>query len=324
MMGPHIQALGRSMSDALAQVAATPASCEEAAYWPEVAIQTGRRGAVPVFCVPGAGDNTIGFTSLATALDPDLPFHGLQPRGLDGCLVPHSTVEAAAGAYLRAVHKASPRGPVHLIGHSFGGWIAFEMARRLHSSGQPVASLTIIDGEAPETHGGLLGAEYSAIDVMLEMVGILELAAERSLGIDRNALEALDARQRLQVLHAAVVRAGLMPARSQPAVLQGPLRTFGTALRTNYRPATVYEGPVRLVFVSDTRMDAEANRRAQQDSFAQWKRWAPNVQSWIGPGNHMTVLKKPHVHELAHWWKAGLDPLHTPRQPLPEHPHPRP
>lgn len=57
----------------------------------------------------------------------------VQHRGLDGGAEPFSLVETAAQAYLDAIDKVQPEGPVHLLGHSFGGWIVFEMAARLNA-----------------------------------------------------------------------------------------------------------------------------------------------------------------------------------------------
>ncbi|WP_256349730.1 thioesterase domain-containing protein, partial [Pseudomonas gingeri] len=91
-------------------------------------IQTGRAGRTPIFCVPGAGDSVTGFIGLTDALGADWPLIGLQPRGLDGAGAPHSRVESAARHYLQAIEQSHSHGPLHLIGHSFGGWVAFEMA----------------------------------------------------------------------------------------------------------------------------------------------------------------------------------------------------
>jgi len=78
--------------------------------------------------------------------------YGLQPRGLEGELVPQSTVLAAAESYLRAINEIYPKGPIHLVGHSFGGWVAFEMAKLLVDAETKcvIASLTILDSEAPD------------------------------------------------------------------------------------------------------------------------------------------------------------------------------
>jgi arthrofactin-type cyclic lipopeptide synthetase C len=32
-----------------------------------------------------------------------------------------------------------------------------------------------------------------------------------------------------------------------------------------------------------------------------WRRWAPSLEVWHGPGNHMTILHQPHVAALADW-----------------------
>jgi arthrofactin-type cyclic lipopeptide synthetase C len=306
MMGPHVEATGRAVSAALAALGPRPAPAPEAGWRPMLTIQTGHASQVPVFCVPGAGDSVIGFTSLAAALGQAVPLRGLQARGLDALLAPHRTVEAAAEVAVCAIAEACPRGPVHLLGHSFGGWIVLETAQRLLAAGRPVASLTILDSEAPGTAGGMVGAEYGAVDVLLELVGVLEMAAERALGVGREALQALDRTGQLRLLHEAMVRAGLLPQRSRPEILAGTVRTFAAALRTRYRPARLYTGPVRLVLVPDTRLDETANRQLQAETLAGWRRWAPRTTSWIGPGNHITLLKPPHVQALADWWHGGL------------------
>jgi thioesterase domain-containing protein len=47
--------------------------------------------------------------------------------------------------YLREVKARQPAGPYHLCGYSFGGVVAFEMARRLSESGDEVALVGLFD-----------------------------------------------------------------------------------------------------------------------------------------------------------------------------------
>ena len=47
--------------------------------------------------------------------------------------------------YLREIKQRQPNGPYHLCGYSFGGLVAFEMARRLSESGDEVGLVGLFD-----------------------------------------------------------------------------------------------------------------------------------------------------------------------------------
>jgi thioesterase domain-containing protein len=264
-------------------------------------IQTGRLRDAAVFCIPGAGDSITRFVDLAGALGQDWTIHGLQPRGLDGMETSHSSVEAAARAYRRSMRAVHAPAAMHLIGHSFGGWVAFELAGLLESEGQPVASLTLIDTDAPddEMQAPKEHLPLAALDKFLDVV---EMSSQDSLRFDRPAIHAAGAEARLALIHKAMVQAAMMPARTTPQLLAGPLRTFCAALRTTYQPGHSTQLPVRLVFVPDTKLDKAGNEAAYAAMRAGWKRVAPQSRLWHGPGNHMTTLSHPHVKELSRWW----------------------
>lgn len=240
------------------------------------------------------------FSELAASVDAPWPVYGFQPRGLAPDTVPHATVEAAAEWYLAELDRVHPVGPVHLLGHSFGGWIAFEMARRLLDAGRAVGSLTLLDSEPPDEAGSPL-REYDGREAFLKLVRAFEQAAERPLGIDPADIETLDEAARRALLHERVAGAGLLPRRSNPSVLRGPLRAFSAALRANYTPGGAYAGPLRLVLVSDPTLDADANQAEFARMESAWRSWAPGLRASLGAGNHMTALKPPHVHTLAAW-----------------------
>ena len=100
----------------------------------------------PFFCLPGGGGNVLSLRDLAASMSDDQPFYCLQAKGLDGS-DPLRSVEEAAEFYIREVRTVQPEGPYYLGGASFGGSLAFEMARKLRGHGQEVGLLALIDAK---------------------------------------------------------------------------------------------------------------------------------------------------------------------------------
>jgi thioesterase domain-containing protein len=73
------------------------------------------------------------------------PVIGIQARGLSGRERPHPSIEAMADEYVKEVKSRQPYGPYYLCGYSFGGLVAFEMARRLRAAGDEVGLVGLFD-----------------------------------------------------------------------------------------------------------------------------------------------------------------------------------
>jgi arthrofactin-type cyclic lipopeptide synthetase C len=305
MATPHIASLGESLSLALRQARETKIPQPEKDYCPLVSIRDGN-GAIPFLCVPGEGGTVISFLDLAESLKKIGPIEGLQPRGLDGVLVPHTTVRAAARAYLQCLEQKYPNGPVHLVGHSFGGWVAFEMAQILCGAGRAVASLTILDSDPP---GGdeEVGREYWRTEAMMELVELYEQIAQDSLEISAEQLGALDPEGQLDLLYERLVSEGVMPGGMQGSFLVGTVRTFEAALRTSYRPEKkVYRYPVWLALAQDPKKDRQTNDKNFESRSAGWRRCAPELKVCRSPGSKMTMLVQPNVTILTDWMLSLL------------------
>ncbi len=113
-------------------------------YVPLVPLKAGE-GLPPVFFIHGVGGNVAGLFPMARRMTYPGAVIGIQARGLAGQEPPHATVEAMAAEYLREVKARQPDGPYYLCGYSFGGLVAFEMARRLRESGDEVGLVGLFD-----------------------------------------------------------------------------------------------------------------------------------------------------------------------------------
>ncbi|MBF8194469.1 alpha/beta fold hydrolase, partial [Nonomuraea sp. K274] len=99
----------------------------------------------PLFCVhPGRG---IGwsYTALLPHLAPDRPVYALQSPVLQGDYRVPESMRALAEDYLARVMAVRPEGPYLLLGHSFGGLLAYEMAACLREAGQEVGLVALLD-----------------------------------------------------------------------------------------------------------------------------------------------------------------------------------
>ena len=102
----------------------------------------------PLYIVHGAGLNVLLFNAVANNLHPDQPVYGLQARGLNGVDEPFHSITEMAEAYIAEIVEHNPAGPYLLSGFSFGGIVAYEMARQLQVQGRPVGLVALFDAYA--------------------------------------------------------------------------------------------------------------------------------------------------------------------------------
>jgi thioesterase domain-containing protein/acyl carrier protein len=100
---------------------------------------------VPIFIIHGAGLNVLNFVSLCKHFDKDQPVYGLQGTGPDGYDKWYESIEEMAAHYIDAIVKVNPKGPYAIAGFSFGGVVAFEMARQLKEQGKTVSIVALLD-----------------------------------------------------------------------------------------------------------------------------------------------------------------------------------
>ncbi|KZL01846.1 Dimodular nonribosomal peptide synthase [Pseudovibrio sp. Ad5] len=104
-----------------------------------------------VVCVHPAGGTAFCYLSLAKILADDIGVYGLQSPGLNSGEETLPSIMAMANAYLERIeHIAHEK--IVLTGLSFGGYVAYEMARLLKARGNHNVSVILLDTQGFEEH----------------------------------------------------------------------------------------------------------------------------------------------------------------------------
>jgi acetoacetyl-CoA synthetase len=115
-------------------------------FEPLVLMRPGETGP-PLFLVHSIWGDVLGMRQIAMAMDSDVPVYGVRARGLNAGEEPQMSVEEMAATYVGVIRSFQPEGPYRVAGHSFGGLLAFEIARLLTEEGQEIDWLGMIDAE---------------------------------------------------------------------------------------------------------------------------------------------------------------------------------
>jgi thioesterase domain-containing protein len=315
LASPNVEKLGKALFEAVQNAGLESIEPPEKLYAPAVRLQMGPGESEPLFCIPGAGASATSFIELASNIKTARPIYGFNWRGLDGELLPYTSVQSAATAYLKAQRELQRRGRIHLLGHSFGGWAALEMAIQMSEAGNvedAISSVIVIDSEAPDDQEGVR-REYDSVEAAMVWVNVVEQFLERPLEIKKSDLDHRDEAGQMEFVHRRLVAAGFFPRRSTPQILRGTWRACASSLRTCFHPRGMYQGPVHLILATDPALDEEGNRQRREQVVRGWQRWAPNLAWRQVSGNHMTILKPPYVVELASVIRSIIEeekPLH--------------
>ena len=239
------------------------------------------------FCVHPGGGGVLCYRDLAQRLGPEQPFFAFQARGLDGAPVPEETrMEDLARSYVEAMRLIQPTGPYLLGGWSFGGKIAFEMARQLEAAGERCAALVLLDAPAP---GAL---------AIREDVDLVALAGEVGLAVDEQELQQVAPEARFDYLAERATAGGALQIDTEQ------LRRLFAVYRAHHQASLTYEpgmyaGEVVILRARERLNDKYPGLTAGAPDFG-WGRYCSEPPTVLPvPGNHLTMVRPPHVETLA-------------------------
>ncbi|HEX7243672.1 MAG TPA: alpha/beta fold hydrolase, partial [Longimicrobiaceae bacterium] len=218
---------------------------------------------------------------------------------------PNWTVEEMVRDYLAELRRERPAGPYRLGGWSMGGLVAFEMARQAEAMGESVELLALVDPPLP---GGADSRPLSEADDP----GLLASFA-RHLGIPAEILP-FDPTERLRHAWEAARGEGIVPPDldlTRFGRLWNVFRHNVEALRL-YRPGRGSAGADMLVIYA-------ADRNAPPETaIAAWRALTTGrVELAISPGDHFSMVREPHVRQLAARLAGALASLPDPISGIP-------
>ncbi|WP_346900166.1 amino acid adenylation domain-containing protein [uncultured Roseibium sp.] len=104
-----------------------------------------------VFLVHPIGGTLTCYQAMVGELNLDRPVYGIRAEGLEpGEACRKCTIEDMATRYCAVVREVQPHGPYTVCGWSFGGNVAWEMARQFAEEGEEIAFVGLIDSYLPE------------------------------------------------------------------------------------------------------------------------------------------------------------------------------
>jgi thioesterase domain-containing protein len=241
----------------------------------------------PLFIVHGVGGNVLGFYSLAKCLHADQPVYGIQAQALLPREEALLRLEQMAAKYVEDMRAVCPTGPFHLLGLSFGGLVAYEIAQQLKAAGLEVGLLGMLDTRQPQSMRGMpgRGALHRRFYWRMKMV---YLRTHRRKGRLRYLWRRLRERmQRFTYMYAA--RRG--PGKVTTAVRN--VREINYVAGVNYtlRP---YPGHVTLFRAKDEPYDEPLPADLNWGKFAESGLSIREI-----PGDHFRILYEPWLSVLA-------------------------
>lgn len=123
---------------------------QPAREWSPLTLASKPSDAPLLFLVHDIEGDPSGYRALASLLSQEWTVYTTSARGLHQPSACHTSLEAEAAALVEAICLLDPEGPYHLLGHGFGGLLAFEMARQLRVARREVPYLAIAGAQPPE------------------------------------------------------------------------------------------------------------------------------------------------------------------------------
>lgn len=242
----------------------------------------------PLVAVHAVHGHGLLYGALADHLGPEQPVYALQAEALSGRRPRSTTVEQIAASYREQVEQRLPDGPYLLFGFSFGGTVAFEMARQLLERGRPVEMLVLGDTVNSSQSEGWMFPRITLRGVWRGD----RTTRRRNHRLHNRVLIAVK-----HMAHGAVVRVSFMLGRPVTGRYRRWLvATTHRRANSRYLPTPL---PLRMVMLRSTQQDERPARG--------WEGFADEIDCFHVDSRHGAMLREPAVAQTAALLRDEID-----------------
>jgi thioesterase domain-containing protein len=266
----------------------------------------------PLFCFPGSGGDVFIFREMVAALREGQPVYGINMEWL--CEAGQEfTVEQVAAFYLDVIRKFQKRGPYYFCGYSFGGLVAYEVARRLSDGDDSARLVALLDTPNPALISNLSEADSA----QFRKTYLVDRLKKYSLHLMRGELKSFMSRGLAFVTSRtgrffmpAIKKAFRIVRQPLPIILRsndpGFLKAWNSYVPKNYSREIVC-----------FRVEERGPEHAPDPSMGWEACVTGGIQVHVVPGGHVDMMSGPSVCVIADKLADYLDqaPIHS-KQPV--------
>lgn len=254
-----------------------------------------------LFCIYGE----LIYYELSQALNLDCSVYGVYLQDevdtLQACRsgkteIPKIKVDDLAARYLQKIRSIQPEGPYYLAGLSFGGLVAFEMAQQLLREGEVVEILALFDTPA-------LGPKK--VSFWMRFI--------RDFKVFKENARLYKAVRLLQIVKFADVQVETLLKGMGDRLFKRWLANLEQSVQENLHHKVVkqamrmysaerYSGKTILFRA----LDQDRSNQSTEDPQL-WHEYVENLRVYDIPGDHLSILKEPHVHQIAEKLQAHME-----------------
>ncbi|KIH83102.1 amino acid adenylation domain-containing protein [Pseudomonas batumici] len=264
-----------------------------------------------LFLVHPIGGHVLCYAALARVLKNQVHLYALQAPGTWDSRAPLQSVQAQAVHYADAIEQVAPQGSLNIGGWSYGGVVAYELASELKRRGRRLNNVFLLDTIVRVDQG----------EVQIERTVLMNwfmwelLSGDGQKDYDYHALDfsSMSDSQAFAAIRQHGISQGIFNTSISLVALDQLYRVFHANWQSllDYRfapqdlPLTLFAADVELPDVLQA--PHERVGTAFRDPYRGWRSIAPQVERIAVEGDHLTMMREPHIGRVGEIIKSRID-----------------